>query len=502
MKKKLALDSDDAEIVGSKRINSFTLQKTIMKGVNKMKQGVLLGTRKRNSVLMAVMMMFFLISVLWGASDSAFATSTLNEIILRFNGSNTIGAKLLPALATEFLKTKLGASEVTVTPLGANEVRIDGVFSGKTMSVLIHAHGSATGFKGLKDFTCDIAMSSRRIKPEEAEALSFLGDMMSFACEYVLGLDGIAVIVNEANPITKLSIKQIADIFSGKITDWAQIDKSFAGPISVYARDDKSGTYDTFKHLVLDKASLTPNAKRYESNAELSKAVSSDTYAIGFTGLPYVLRSKALAISDGDSPAIYPTPYSVATEDYPLSRRLYLYTPMYPDNIYTRFFIDFALSKEGQDIVQKIEFVDQNIKIFEHTVEPPQFIQNRRVFDEYAAVVRDLKRVSINFQFESGRLELDNKSMQNLQRFVSFLRQHDSHQQRIITLAGFADSVGDYTVNYNIALGRAQSVAKALMQRGIGNTIQVISAGEESPIASNATITGREKNRRVELWIK
>ena len=99
-----------------------------------------------------------------------------------------------------------------------------------------------------------------------------------------------------------------------------------SGAISIHARDDKSGTYDTFKSLVLDPLNLKllAAAHRYESSTELSDAVAADPGAIGFIGLPYVRRSKVLGISAGaGNPPIVPTQFTVGTEDYPLSRRLY-----------------------------------------------------------------------------------------------------------------------------------------------------------------------------------
>src|ERR1700746_2614413 len=108
-------------------------------------------------------------------------------------------------------------------------------------------------------------MSSRQIKPDEAKqcTLAGLGDMFSPACENVLGLDGIAVFVNRSNPVNALTKEQIADIFSGEITDWSQIG-DHPGPINLHAPDDKSGTFDMFNSLVLGTGHLSSQASRYE----------------------------------------------------------------------------------------------------------------------------------------------------------------------------------------------------------------------------------------------
>ena len=132
-----------------------------------------------------------------------------------------------------------------------------------------------------------------------------------------------------------LNKEQIAQVFSGAITDWAKVHGS-GGQINLYARDDKSGTYDTFKTLVLGPAPLAGSAKRFEDSRALSDAVAADAGGIGFVGLPYVHDAKAIAVSETGTRALLPNRLTIATEDYPLSRRLFLYTPAIPQNPMTR----------------------------------------------------------------------------------------------------------------------------------------------------------------------
>ena len=114
------------------------------------------------------------------------------------------------------------------------------------------------------------------------------------------------------------------------------LQKSPFAPIKIYARDNKSGTFDTFKTLVLGAKALAPGAARFEDSNTLSEAVAGDRNGIGFIGLPYVHGAKALAVSEEGARALQATRLTVATEDYPLSRRLCLYTPANPTNRFTR----------------------------------------------------------------------------------------------------------------------------------------------------------------------
>jgi phosphate transport system substrate-binding protein len=216
------------------------------------------------------------------------------DVILRLHGSNTIGAQLAPALAEAFLKAQ-GAQDVSTKSIGADEFAVAGSLSGTMQTIEIQAHGSATAFQDLAAGSCDIGMASRKIQASEAANLSSLGDMTSPASEHVLGLDGLAVIVDRSNPLSSLSKRDIARIFSGEVRDWKEVGGS-GGGINLFARDAKSGTFDTFKSLVLGSKPLAQGVERIEDSRELSNKVSQNSNAIGFVGLPYVLDAKALAV--------------------------------------------------------------------------------------------------------------------------------------------------------------------------------------------------------------
>jgi glucose/mannose transport system substrate-binding protein len=275
----------------------------------------------------------------------------VSRVALRLHGSNTIGKELVPALCEEFLKFE-GATSVERKPRQKeDETDVEAVLPSQSAEALtfeVQAHGSKTAFEDLAAGKCDIGMASRRITPEEAQqcAAAGLGDMFSPGCEIVLGLDGIAVFVNKSNPIKALTKQQLADIFSGRTTDWSQVGGK-PGQINLYAGDEKSGTFDTFKSLVLESSPLSPKALRYENSAKLSDEVAADENGIGFTGMAFVRGSKPLAISEAGGAALLPTAFTVAAEHYPLSRRLFLYIPANPKNEWTQKFVEFALSELG-----------------------------------------------------------------------------------------------------------------------------------------------------------
>lgn len=418
------------------------------------------------------------------------------EVVFRVHGSNTIGAKLLPALMEEFLKNEGATRIVRKDGINSEDLSIEVKLPGKNgpCAVEIGAHGSKTAFDDLLAGKCDLGMASRPIKDEEALAIANanLGDLHKPACEHVLGLDGIAILVHKDNPVPNLTREQISRIFAGAITDWSQVGGP-AGPIHLYSRDSKSGTFDTFKALVLDKAVLSGTAKLFEDSTALSDAVAADPVGIGFVGLPFVRDAKPLAVCDAGSFPLIATRFTVGTEDYILSRRLFLYSTAAPKNPWVRKFVDFALSDEGQEVVRKIGFVKQTPDA-QGVPLPPEAPR------EYVDTIKDAKRLNLNFRFRPGSTQLDSKALRDLERIGNLLAL-PQYQGKNLLLLGFADNMGNLRINQRLSGERAQIIAHEFATRGI-QPATVTGFGSILPVAGNDTAEGRDKNRRVEVWIR
>jgi phosphate transport system substrate-binding protein len=427
---------------------------------------------------------------------------------LRLSGSNTIGSALAPQLAKAWLIAK-GATGVAIEQRSENgkpipESVVCGYMGNQAFNVEILAHGSSNAFKHLQEGSADIGMASRPIKPEEAASLSGLGDMTGRNCEHVVALDGIAVIVAPGNPLNVISRQNLARIFTGEIVNWEQLGGG-TGAIHVYARDDYSGTYDTFKHLVLKDKMLLASAHRFEDSKQLETAVAADSAGIGFVGLPYVQSSRALSISDSsDSLALSPTVFTVRKEDYALSRRLFLYTAANPANLQVREFVQFALSSEGQKVVKAVGFVD----LTPIAIDSLSSVSENRSCElsdqwpgarnDYCQLTKGKKDMYINFRFTTGSSNLDNLAWQDLRRLLDALTKNPEAK---LVLIGFADSIGNYHDNVKLSKARADSVKNALITLGVDN-IDVFGFGQELAVADNGTVEGRERNRRVEVWVQ
>ncbi|TSD76404.1 OmpA family protein [Pseudomonas sp. KBS0710] len=413
---------------------------------------------------------------------------------LRIQGSNTIGAALGPALVKGMLE-HLGLQAVHSEPGdGANEQRVIAkTRQGKTVMVEVAAHGSSTGFSALKKSNADLAAASRPIKDSELVDLEPLGDLKSPDAEQVIAIDGLAIILNPQNPLNTLNTEQLAQIFNGEVSQWEEVG-GVGGAIHLYARDDQSGTYDTFKELVLNRRGkpLAATAKRFESSEALSDAVSHDPHGIGFIGLPYVRQAKALAIVDGDSQPMLPMTSLIATEDYPLSRRLYFYLPPSNRNPWAKALVDFTQSGKGQAIVAANGFIAQQVQAI--AVEPRASMP-----EGYQTIVRDAQRLSMNFRFEEGSASLDNKARQDLQRVVAYLKSHGKLDKQV-TLVGFGDAKNDPQRAALLSKLRAMAVRRELVKSGVVLR-DIRGFGAQMPVAANTADEGRIKNRRVEVWV-
>lgn len=413
---------------------------------------------------------------------------------LRIQGSNTIGAKLGPALV-EGLYQAQGIHDVHIEPgTHENEQRVTGLtVDGHRVLIEVAAHGSSTGFSALKTGSADLAASSRSIKQSELSDLALLGDLKSSNAEQVIAIDGVAVILHPANPLHQLNTEQLARIFSGEVHSWEELGGT-GGAIHLYARDDQSGTFDTFNELVLVKngKTLARNAKRFESSEQLSDEVSQDRGGIGFIGLPYVRKSQAVAIVDGGSKPMLPTISLIATEDYPLSRRLYFYLPPLSDQPWAKALVQFAQSTKGQAIVANSGFVSQTVQAVKVQV-------SAEMPADYQAIVKKAQRLSVNFRFAQGSALLDNKAQRDLRRVLAYLKAHDKLSGEV-TLVGFGDPKSDPTRAALLSKLRAMAVRRELVKSGV-NFRDIRGFGDEMPVAANNVDEGRIKNRRVEVWV-
>ncbi len=229
------------------------------------------------------------------------------------------------------------------------------VYMSKNKNVIIQVTGggSGTGISALINGTTDICASSRPMKKEEKIKLK--EKYGTTGVEIKVAVDGLSIYVNEKNPVQELSLKQIRDIYIGKINNWKEV----GGPdakIIRYSRENNSGTYVYFKDEVLLGADFHPSSQNLPGTAAVVNAVAKDKYGIGYGGAAYGKGIRELKVKkDENSPAYPPTRENIKKGLYPISRFLYLYTRTRPEGEIKKF-IDWVLSEEGQKIVSQVGY--------------------------------------------------------------------------------------------------------------------------------------------------
>ena len=261
---------------------------------------------------------FAVLTLLTGISLHAEET-----IIIK--GSDTLGARLVPQLAEQFRAKN------------------------PEVNFQIAAEGSSTGIAALFDNTAKLAMSSRDVTPVEistgkAKGIDFHPTIVAY--------DGMAVIVNSANPVNSLTKKQIEQIFAGDITDWSAVGGT-PGKISIYTRNTSSGTYKEFQAMAMNKRDYAQSSQKMAGNEQIAAEVGKNPAGIGYVGLAYI---KADGIKAEGVDGKKPEAASVQDNSYPYSRPLFYYTNGEPTGLVKKF-VDYTLSDDGQKSVVQVGFV-------------------------------------------------------------------------------------------------------------------------------------------------
>ncbi len=432
-------------------------------------------------------------------------------------GSNTIGLQMMPAmieayaydLGGDFEVEALSAEQIKYTILDEN---------GEVYSEITLDLGTSNdAFAALESREASIGLSSRPATDGERNRFLRAGraDLTNPAQERILALDGMVVTVSPQNPIRTLSLDQISDIFAGNIRNWREVGGVDAA-INVYRRDARSGATQVFEKLVMapTRRSLANTAFILDTNAAVSDAVAQDPNGIGISSIAAERNAKVLALRSVCGQVSEPSQFSIKTEEYPMSRRMFMYTDggSIPDKAVE--FINFATSDAAQNIVEQIGFVNQNVEAASLNDQGRRLAQALRaerdrasleLLQEMVSGLLEAERLSLTFRFKSGSVSPDNRALIDIARLATMVTNGDFDGKRLMII-GFADSIGAINENQRLSQARAESIRDVLVE-AVGaeaGTVQFtpVGYGKLSPIGCNETEDGRDTNRRVEIWVR
>lgn len=211
------------------------------------------------------------------------------------------------------------------------------------ISITVAGGGSGVGVKQVGEGLVHIGNTGRALKDAEVQQYGLK--------TFPFAVDGVALVINPANKIDDLTSRQVAAIYAGTITDWSEVGGD-AGKISVFGREDGSGTRDTFTDKVLHKGALAPDVNVVNSNGAMKTTVAGDVRAMGYVGIGHIDETVKAPRLDG----MTANQQNAADGSYTVVRQLYMNTKGEPEGL-TKAFIDYIYSEEGAEIIKKSGYI-------------------------------------------------------------------------------------------------------------------------------------------------
>lgn len=432
------------------------------------------------------------------------------------SGARVVGETLIPALVAAFAARKDYAlrriikDDLTL----AYEFRKAGE-SPTAGRFTFRLTGSAEGFADLIAEEADIAISVRDIGPDERRLArtAGLGDLGQPGRSRILALDALVPIVSVANPVRSLTLAQLRDALSGKVTNWQEFGGPDA-PIEVHLPSARTDYGPAVAERLLQGKSQA-GAVRHDSAQTLAAEVAANPYALGVGAFSELAGAAPLSLTGPCGFSSVASVQSLKTEDYPLSLPLQVYIPARRLPRLARDFLSYATSPAAQSVIRRAGFADQ----FPETI--PLAAQGKRFANaighaggevslgDLQNMVRALKgldRLTLTFRFENGSTLLDPQSRSNVALLASALERGAFNGRRLV-FVGFSDAQGPASINVRLSRRRAEAVREAVQvaMRGVEPDrlqLDIAAFGEALPMVCDGTEWGRRVNRRVEVWLE
>ena len=442
-------------------------------------------------------------------------TDFVAEIV--FSGAANMAGRLMPALVEGFA-LRNGYNAERHEPDSGHllyELRDED----RTLARLTFRLTSADeGFADLLANEADAVLALREVRPEErARALEAgMGDLTGPGRGRVLALDAIVPVVAPGNPVREITMPDLAQVFAGEIVNWAVLGGPDA-PITLYFPSEDSGLAQAAQDYLLRPVNrtLAETAQRAAPDGTLVRRVAEDPFGIGIAGYSGTGTAQALTLAGDCGFRLAASPWTIKTEDYPLTSPMFMYLPARRLPKIGREFLAYLRSPTAQVVVRRAGFVDQAAERIGLDVQGDRFANAILAagpevpLDELhrmTAFLRPMTRLTLSFRFETGASRPDAQSRSNLALLAETIESGGFDGRRLV-FVGFSDGEGPAPANQRIALARAEAVRNAVMAAaqaaGAGQVeIGVEAFGEALPMACDNSDWGRKVNRRVEVWVE
>ena len=436
-----------------------------------------------------------------------------------FSGSSTMADVLMPALVEGFARFRGLSAQREAMDETHFRIVLKTTDTDSTLGRFIfRATNTDEGFADLLANEADIVMALREIRPDERQRAhdAGMGDLTERNRSRVLALDAMVPVVAPDNPVTRISTPQLAAVFSGQITNWADLGGPDA-PIDLHLPADGSGLSQAAEDRLLRPANLSFDANiiRHDRSGDLARTVARAPFAIGLTSYAETADARVLTLTGDCGFSLAATRWTVKTEDYPLSSPMFLYLPARRLPQLAREFLTYLRSPGAQLVVRRSGFVDQTPELIGMGQQGDRLVNAIKAagaetrLEDLQRMMRTLaplSRLTMSFRFETGSARLDAQSRHNVTLLARAI-EAGTYDSRTMLFVGFSDGDGPAGPNLDIALKRARAVHDAVLRAAETAdpsriAIGVDAFGEALPMACDDSAWGRQVNRRVEIWVR
>ena len=437
---------------------------------------------------------------------------------IAFSGSSGAIAELLPGLVADF-----GFATGHQTLLSDHGAQGWTYFVSDTANIPVariqgRPSGAASGFADLAAGRTDIALSRRA--PNDAERAAAtkagVGDFSDADHARIVAIDALVFIVSPRNPVSEMSVEDLARVFSGEVTNWADLGGDNA-TITVFQRNAESDLAALFASALFppDSERRPKRWRAFSSDRALSDAVMADPFAIGFTGFAGVRNARPVVLKGTCGMRLVPSRFGLMAEDYPLTHHLSVYLPKRRLPVFARNFLAWLGGDQAQIALVRRGFVGQQIEAIPLSAQPERVANAvRAAGDEvsldalkgFVRVLSGTSRLSLSFRFQDNSRDMDARSVRNVALLARKIEEGVFDGRELI-FAGFSDSLGGASGNRRISRQRAEEVITAIRNAAPRADLsrlkmRTLGMGEVAPLACNDDDLGRRINRRVEVWLR
>jgi phosphate transport system substrate-binding protein len=456
-----------------------------------------------------------------GVNCDGPACPTLGNYVAEFtiSGAQEMGEVLVPALIEGFaLNAGYALTREELAGTGLYYRLFDETGSTEAARITIRLTTSAEGFADLLGEEADMVLSLREVTGAERAMgrEAGLGDLRGTRQFRVLARDALVPIVATGNPVRRLTLAQLARVYSGEITRWSELGGEEA-PITPHLTEPGSGIGALFSDSVVaaEGETLTSSLALHGTVRGLVDAVADDPFGIGVAAMSQAGLSEIVTLTGDCAFDVKASRDAVKAGDYPLTTPMYVYLPARRLPKLARDFLGYMRSTSAQLVTRRAGFVDQGLD------EVPLAVQGERLSNAIRAAGAEVdlaelqrmvtlfdgkQRLTLTFRFRGGSVALDSPSRANAVLLAEALEAGEFDGRRLV-FVGFSDGQGDAEVNRKLSQRRADAVRSAVLDEteAFDPALVILESdgfGEALPMACDDTDWGRQVNRRVEVWVE